>query len=134
MDEKGRVSLPSAFRRGGVETFVLAQIQKPYLMLYPEAKWADVEDRLLEFGASSPSSMAAVRGILGSLAEVSPDKQGRILIPGHLQEGADLDGSVTLLGMRDRIELWNPSTLKAQTEAADDARAELDAIALRLGR
>ena len=134
MDEKGRVSLPSAFRRGEVDTFVLVQLQKPYLTLYPEAKWAEVEDRLLEFGASDPLSMNAVRDVLGALAEVSLDKQGRILIPSHLQEAAGLDGAVTLLGVRDRVEVWDPATLQRQKTEAGAARAELNAIALRVGR
>lgn len=134
MDDKGRVSLPSSFRRAEVATFVLVQLQKPYLTLYPESKWMEVEERLMEFGSSSPASMNAVRGILGSLAEVNADKQGRILIPAHLQEAAGLSGTVTLLGMSNRVELWDPATLRAQTEAAQEAQAELDALALKLAR
>ena len=134
MDEKGRVSLPSAFRRGEVDTFVLVQLQKPYLTLYPEAKWNEVEDRLMDFGSSDPASMNAVRGILANLAEVSPDKAGRILIPSHLQAAAGLDGSVALLGMSSRIEIWDPATLRAQTDGAGEAQAKLDALALKLGR
>ena len=40
LDEKGRVSLPAAFRRReGEARFVLLQWEKPYLTLFPEAKW-----------------------------------------------------------------------------------------------
>ena len=131
MDGKGRVSLPSAFRRGPAERFVLVQVQTPHLTLFPEEKWQEVEERLMEFGAGGREEMNAVRVLLASLAEVSPDKQGRILIPAHLQEMGGLSGSVILLGMRDRVELWDPATYRDEVEGS---RADLDAIALRLTR
>ena len=41
MDEKGRVSLPSAFRReAGGDRFVLLQWRAPALTLFPVASWA----------------------------------------------------------------------------------------------
>jgi MraZ protein len=131
MDGKGRVSLPSAFRRDEVDRFVLIQVQAPYLTLFPEPKWAEVEERFMEFGASGRTEMNAIRALLSGLVEVSPDKQGRILIPAHLQEKAGLDGSVILLGMRDRVELWDPETYEREVEGSS---TDLDAIALRLIR
>ena len=131
MDGKGRVSLPSAFRQGEVDRFVLVQVQKPHLTLFPEEKWQEVEERLMEFGAGGREEMNAVRLLLGALSEVSPDKQGRILVPSHLQELAGLSGSVILLGMRDRVELWDPDSYRREVE---ESHADLDAIALRLTR
>jgi len=122
MDDKGRVSLPSAFRRGGSdERFVLLQWEKPYLTLFPEAKWSEVEDRLDDYRKSGPEAMNHVRLLYASLAEVSPDKQGRILVPAPLQRAGGLSGSVLLLGMRDRVELWDPATYdKVVREQAGD--------------
>jgi len=111
MDEKGRVSLPSAFRHGdGADRFFLLQWEAPYLTLFPEAKWADVEGRLLDYRKGGREAMNQVRMIFSGLVEVSPDKQGRILIPSHLQAAASLSGPVLLLGVSDRIELWDPAT------------------------
>ena len=122
MDEKGRVSLPSAFRRGeGEDRFVLLQWEKPYLTLFPEAKWAEVEGRLLEYRKTGPQAMNQVRVLFSGLVEVSADKQGRILIPATLQQAGGLGGSVLLLGMSDRIELWDPATYDqvVQTQTGD---------------
>ena len=125
MDEKGRISLPSAFRRGeSDERFVLLQWEKPYLTLFPEAKWDEIEDRLDDYRKSGPEAMNHVRLLYEKLAEVSPDKQGRILVPAALQEAGGLKGSVLLLGMRDRIELWDPTTYTqvVQEQAGDFAQ------------
>jgi len=121
MDEKGRVSLPSAFRKeADGERFILLQWERPYLTLFPEKVWTEVQQRLLEYRRKDPSAWNHVREITSNAVEVSPDKQGRILIPSWLQEAASLEGAVLLNGNIDRVEIWNPEKYRA---AVDD-RAE----------
>lgn len=122
LDEKGRVSLPSAFRRSeGEDRFVLLQWQKPHLTLFPEAKWEEIEARLVEYRKTGAEAMNQVRLLYAGLVEVTPDKQGRILIPAPLQHAASLSGSVVLLGTKDRVELWDPATYErvVQGDAGD---------------
>ena len=122
MDEKGRVSLPAAFRReAGEDRFILLQWEKPYLTLFPENKWVEVQERLMEFRKSNPDGWNQVRVIVSGAVEVSPDKQGRILVPGPLQQAAGLSGAVLLSGNIDRVELWNPDTYRqtVQEQAGD---------------
>jgi len=124
MDEKGRVSLPSAFRReANSDTFVLLQWEPEYLTLFPAPKWAEVQERLLEFRRSDARAWNQVRLIVANAVEVSPDKQGRILVPAGLQAAADLSGAVLLSGNIDRVELWNPARYAATVrEDAGDIR------------
>jgi len=130
MDEKGRVSLPSAFRReADSDRFVLLQWEKPYLTLFPEAKWNEVQDRLLQYRRSEPDAWNRVRAIVANAVEVSPDKQGRILVPSSLQAAAGLSGSVLLSGNIDRIELWDPD---AYREAVRRDAGDLEGFAHRL--
>lgn len=117
MDEKGRVSLPAAFRReADGERFVLLQWEKPYLTLFPEAKWMDVQERLLEFRRSGGDSWHRVRAVTSSAVEVATDKQGRILVPANLQQAAALSGTVLLCGNLDRVEIWDPETYRQVVE------------------
>lgn len=123
LDEKGRVSLPSAFRKEAEGApFVLLQWEKPYLTLFPSEVWAKVQDELLEFRRSKRSAWNRVREILANAAEVSPDKQGRILVPATLKEAAGLEGTVVLNGNIDRIEIWDPTrwTEDVTTASSDD--------------
>jgi MraZ protein len=111
MDQKGRVSLPSAFRReADGDRFVLLQWESRYLTLFPEAKWQDVQQELLKFRRADPAAWNQVRLVIGQAGEVSPDKQGRILVPAALQDAANLSGTVLLIGNLDRVELWDPAT------------------------
>jgi MraZ protein len=127
MDEKGRVSLPSAFRReADGEAFVLLQWESPYLTLFPPDVWREIQERLMEFRKEKPDAWNHVREIVSKAVEVSPDKQGRILIPSWLQEAATLEGSVLLNGNIDRVEIWNPSVYAdtvTATSGNDLARA-----------
>jgi MraZ protein len=57
-----------------------------------------------------------VREITSNAVEVSPDKQGRILIPAWLQEAASLEGTVLLSGNIDRVEIWNPDKYRGAVQ------------------
>ena len=110
LDQKGRVSLPSAFRREAKgDRFVLLQWKPPALTLFPKQAWAQTQERLLTFRRNQPEAWGDVLAITASAVEVTPDKQGRILVPAWLQEAAGLEGSVLLVGNIDRVELWNPT-------------------------
>lgn len=110
LDDKGRVSLPAPFRRDAeVQRFVLLQVYPPALALYPESAWREVEERLRGVLRNDPDARTWVMSVLASAVEVSPDSQGRILIPSRLQEAAGLEGQVLMVGMIDKVELWNPS-------------------------
>ena len=117
LDEKGRVSLPSAFRRGLEDPrFVLLQWKAPALTLFPAAAWAEAQQRLVQFRRSRPEAWEDVLAITASAVEVSPDKQGRILIPGRLVESAGLESTALLVGNIDRIEIWSPAAFDAAVQ------------------
>ena len=122
MDQKGRVSLPSAFRReADGDRFVLLQWEPRYLTLFPEEKWREVQEKLLAFRRAGSSEWNQVRMIIANAVEVSPDKQGRLLVPANLQTAAGLSGTVLLSGNLDRVELWDPATYRevVQGQAGD---------------
>ena len=130
MDQKGRVSLPSAFRReADGDHFVLLQWEEGYLTLFPEEKWTEVQGNLLEFRRSNPQGWNKVRSIIANAVEVTPDKQGRILVPAVLKAAAELDGPVLLSGNLDRVELWDPTTYRARVQ---DQTGDITAFAHKL--
>jgi MraZ protein len=114
LDEKGRVSLPASYRREAADQrFVLYPAFAPALTLYPELTWMEVEKRLGELQSKNPEARMYVLSVMSNAVEVSPDAQGRILIPARLKEISQLDGQVLLVGAIDRVELWNPALFDA---------------------
>jgi MraZ protein len=130
MDEKGRVSLPSAFRReADSDRFVLLQWEPDYLTLFTAAKWVEIQARLLQYRGGDPDAWNQVRLIVAQAVEVAPDKQGRILVPATLQEAAGLSATVLLSGNIDRVELWDPTRYRKTVLAK---AADLQNLAHRL--
>ncbi len=129
MDEKGRVSLPAEFRRKTDNPrFVLIQWEPTHLTLFPESAWEEVQERLLEKRRATRDAAHVLRALTSRAAEVEPDKQGRILIPGHLRDRAKLEGTALLVGALDRIEIWNPEAfadLYPDDPGSDEAKAEI---------
>ncbi len=132
LDEKGRVSLPAPFRReAGDHPFVLLQVYPPALALYPESAWREVEERLRGLLRNDPSARMWMLRITSNAVEVSPDTQGRILIPSKLQEAANLSGQVLMVGAIDKVELWNPPDF---AEAAGPVEERFDHYAPQIFR
>ena len=56
------------------------------------------------------------RQFLSKAMEVTPDRQGRILIPSVLRGKAGLSKDVVFIGMMNRIEVWDKARLEAEDE------------------
>ena len=126
LDEKGRVALPSAFRKEaeGSPLVLMHGWDDPHLTLLPEPVWGQLLERLMEVRRTDATAANAVRRLLARATEVSPDKQGRILLPAALQEAAALAGAVVLHGNIDRIELWSPERFHATVETVPEEDRE----------
>ena len=122
IDEKGRVSFPSPFRRvvsGG--PLVLLQWQSSHLDLFPSETWAEIQNNLLAHRRAQRDGGAYVRRITASAVEVEPDAHGRIRLPPWVRERIGLADTVLFIGALDRIELWNPASFDEQlAEDVDD--------------
>jgi MraZ protein len=114
IDDKGRLSLPAAFRREAPDApLVLLQVHPESLSLYPMAAWSEVEARLRDLLRLQPSARPYVLGITASAMEVTPDRQGRIPLPARLREGAGIEGSALIVGVLDRMEIWKPERFQS---------------------
>lgn len=123
LDAKGRVSLPSVFRRALSEgPFVLLQWKGSlHLTLLTEEGWANAERKLLEHRRATRDGGRALRALSQRATSVTIDKQGRIRIPDWLLELAGLTEAIVFIGASDRIELWDPARLVQDTRAADES-------------
>jgi MraZ protein len=119
LDEKGRIALPAAYRRNsGEEGFVLIHALEPALFLYPASTWTTVEERLSELMRRQPEARSSILSLTANAVEVVPDKQGRILIPERLQRAVKLSGEALIVGVLDKIEIWNPEAFEGATREA----------------
>ena len=67
---------------------------------------------------------AMKRKISSSVSIIDVDAQGRILISQKLRDQAGLSKNVTVVGMGDRVEIWDPDAYAAALDAVDDGDVE----------
>ena len=73
-----------------------------------------------------------MRLLYSGAAECSLDKQGRILIPPSLRNSISLDGEVVVVGILNKIEIWNKEIwetfLSESKEKFEDIAEELSEL------
>ncbi|WP_423924541.1 division/cell wall cluster transcriptional repressor MraZ [Candidatus Palauibacter sp.] len=121
LDSQGRVSLPAPFRKGREgEPFVLLQTEPEALSLYPEQAWQDVQDDLREMSSREPRFRHHVLRVTASAVQVSPDAQGRILIPERMRKAVALGTEAMVVGAINHAQIWDPETFENVTSASDE--------------
>ena len=111
INESGRISIPSKTREllrsaYNNDTLVLAMLGS-FIAAYPMAEWEKYEAKLQANPPQNKNEANAIRRLYANLEEVSIDKQGRILIPPALRAGAKLADECVIVGMHNRVEIWN---------------------------
>ncbi len=110
IDDKGRVILPVKFRPAFEHGGYLTQHHEGCLALWtPEEFDAEMGDMQERAGVGRRErNEARVRA--SSSYELEIDRQGRMVIPARLRAFAALESDVLVLGVIDRVELWNPQS------------------------
>ena len=103
-----RVAVPAPLRRDLGETFILAKWYEGCLVLVGKSSWDALLKRLT---GGVEAIVSPVRDtehfIFASAYEMTPDEQGRIVIPERLADYAKLRFDIYFLGIRDRVEIWD---------------------------
>lgn len=110
IDEKGRLSIPSKFREilsaRGENELVLTDFDS-CLAAYPKEEWRELEEKMKRLSTMQKDVRNFLRLFYSSATEVPLDSQGRILIPPQMRERAQLGREVILLGLLNKIEIWD---------------------------
>ena len=107
IDAKGRVTIPAKFRSELGEHFVVTRGLADCLSAYSFERWQRIQDNLSKLSLTNKAGMKLTRLIMGNAIECEVDKMGRILITQALRSKAGLDKDVVIIGLGDRIEIWN---------------------------
>jgi len=138
IDDKGRTVLPVKIRAQLGETAILAKLDDCVGLFTPES-WDDVFERLqlqvdeAETDEDLDIAMQALRLFTSESVEVTPDQQGRIVIPASLREAADLQGELVSHGLVTRTEIWNRSRFEALNTPTDPNQEQRARIGIRRG-
>ena len=114
IDEKGRLIIPAKLRDDLGESFVICNGFVAELNTLPRM---NKDARIFK------------RYFFGSASEGSFDKQGRVSVPASLRKAAHLEKDVVLVGVQDRVEIWDKALWEERSMVSEE---DLDAIAERM--
>ena len=111
LDRKNRVIIPSRFR----ETIREMCIEKLYitrgldecLFVFPESEWKAQESKFKAMSFTKKEVRKFKRLFFSGATQAVPDKQWRILIPDYLKDYAKLSKNIMIVGVSNRIEIWD---------------------------
>lgn len=118
LDEKGRIALPSKIRPrnedgSSLKLFIGPALETGCLTVYTPQAWQALKAQLKANSYGFKSVRALSRYYFSMSREVTPDKQGRFIIPEKLILFAELKQQALIIGVDDLIEIWNPRTYAA---------------------
>jgi len=135
IDDKNRVSLPAKFRKEMGKKIIITPGLDNCLFIFTIAEWSKVSGKLsnsaTELSFLSSDQRTFNRNMFGQASDVEVDSIGRILIPEFLKEKIKIKDNVALIGVQDRVEIWND---KVWMNFKKIAETKAEGLAEKLGK
>ena len=111
IDKKSRLIIPSGFREAiqelCVEKLYITRGLDECLFVFPENEWKVQENKFKAMPFTKREVRKFKRLFFSGACPSVPDKQWRILIPDYLMEYAGISKDVMVIGVSNRIEIWD---------------------------
>lgn len=133
-DAKGRVFIPAGFRKqlqaASEERLIMRKdVFQDCLVLYPESVWNEELNELRSrLNKWNSKHQLIFRQFVSDVEVVTPDGNGRILIPKRYQQICGIRGDVRFIGVDNKIEVWAKERTEQPFMSAEDFGAALEEI------
>ena len=107
VDDKGRLAIPSQFRKQLREGSYVSVSQDAVLAIYPPDLWNALAAQL-QSPLPGPDQRALARTLYSMSVPFEPDGQGRISLQPEQRRLAEIESpsTVVVIGMGSRVEIW----------------------------
>lgn len=123
IDDKGRLTIPAKFRGLLASGLVVTRGFDQNLMLFPVDGWQELAQRIATRPLADEDMRMFRRRVFSGAIDLTPDRQGRVLLPTYLREFAGINGEVVITGMFHYLELWGSeawASVRQSVESNDD--------------
>ncbi len=131
LDDKNRMSLPIKFRKEMGKSVVVAPGLDNCLAIYTTKEWQKISEKLSDSSMIATDNRSFSRFMFGQANIIEVDNNGRILIPENLKNRSGLSSKVIVIGVQNRVEIWNEENWNNYKK---DVETKADALADRLGQ
>ena len=131
LDPKKRLFIPAKHREELGESFMVARsVRDNCLKVYSMSEWENYISPILKMDRKN--SEVILRTLHRNAAQVTPDSQGRIVLPVSLIEHAKINKGAVVVGCGTYAEIWAEEEydLTVDTEDLESIRATLESFGL----
>lgn len=139
VDDKNRLLVPAEVRRSinpeehGKAFFLVVGVNRMPWM-YPERYYEHLATQVPSDVTPAQDLLAFDQLHFAMASRIEPDSQGRVLLPDRTLRRAGISKEVTLIGVRDHLELWNRGEWETYREELEKRSAEIALAAKRARR
>ena len=112
LDVKGRIILPAKIKaqlpQASENVIVITRGFEPCLVVYPQIEWNKISSKVSGLNEFNEEYRNFQRNFFRGNTEAELDNNGRFLIPKTMLKHAQLEKDAIMVGMGNRIEIWNP--------------------------
>lgn len=119
IDPKNRLTLPSAWRKLIDDKVVVTISTDNCIEIRTMESYQDYTNTLMELGVAKEAARRIQRTIFANSSIIQIDNANRILLPTSLINLAKITKSVVMLGVNDKIEVWNLSEYDSNKRSDD---------------
>lgn len=109
LDEKGRLLLPAKLAAGKIKRLYVLKGFEGCLSVYLQDEFEKLMQNLQSLDYGDPEKRAYIRLASASVNELEVDSHGRILLGRSLLKDYGLSNDVTIIGVLDHLEIWDPT-------------------------
>lgn len=126
VDDKGRIVVPSKVRDRLDDGLVVTKGQERCLFVFPMDRWQDEVDKITRLPRTDRRYRNYARSFFGGASDQQLDKQGRLQLPPPLRDYAGIDKDVVIMGVADRLEIWDAAAWEGMAGEVDQSYADLE--------
>lgn len=112
LDAKHRLVLPAKIKMQlppeAANSVAIARGFEPCLVMYPVNAWKIMLAKVMALSEFNEEHRQLQRNFFRGHTEVELDAMGRFIVPKNLLKHARIDKEVIVVGVGNRIEIWNP--------------------------
>ncbi len=129
LDDKGRLAVPARFRASLDEGVVLTRGMDRCVAAYPMPAWEELAGKIAALPMTDPNARQFRRMVFAEAANLTLDRQGRIVVPPELRAYAGIERDAMIIGVHTSFEIWSPSGWEAMQAVVD---SDADSIVSQL--
>ena len=127
IDSKNRINIPAPLRKqfstNDKKTFVVTIGVDQCAWIYPIGEWNVIQNELKKISSLSKTNRIFLRNHLRHASILKFDSQGRFVLPQSLIDYTSIKKDVTIIGVLNKIEIWNPNLLR-KIDQSDEIDAQ----------